>query len=274
MTCPPGGLSGRAASPFAAGRRTVYRRNGVSGRRREERECDRVPRAGRAASPFAAGACGRPSGCGGALLLLRAGFWASKTLAPSQITNQRFVMTNRRKCVGHDGVPPAFRGKAGVFVTTCSAERHRNVPGTDHLGKAVLVAPRPSGRINPWQVGWRVLRPDRFHGLFRFPCDHAMTSAVRHGKPSVARNHGLPCPRTVFGRRLRPGEHGQAKAPYLLNHPARAGLAPAGRNGPSFHVNTVVSSCIRPPAGGEGTRRPTGPSLSWNCCSYPFAGVH
>ena len=91
-------------------------------------------------------------------------------------------MTNCRKCLGHDGVPQVFRGKAAFFVKTRSAERHRYVPGTDHLGKAALEAARPYARINRWQVGLRVLRPDHLHGLFRFPYDQAMTFPCRTGR--------------------------------------------------------------------------------------------
>ncbi|HEY0794048.1 MAG TPA: hypothetical protein VGD78_23505 [Chthoniobacterales bacterium] len=138
----------------------------------------------------------------------------------------------RRKPLDHLGVPPSVRWNAEFYLTLCCAERGRNVLCNGQIGHAVLQSACFYEQLNRWWVGVLVLMPDHLHGIFGFPYEHDMISAVRRWKRYLARTHALTFQRGFFDHRIRSAESYHEKAHYILQNPVRAGLVQSWEDWP------------------------------------------
>jgi len=132
----------------------------------------------------------------------------------------------------HHATPLWVTPDADYFVTICAQSRGQNHFCRPLVGQAVFHAVQSYNQRQLWYCRLALLMPDHIHLLTCFPPDKILSRVIGYWKRSLTRSHAISWQRNFFEHRLRNEENVQQKADYILQNPARAGLATQNQDWP------------------------------------------
>ena len=136
-----------------------------------------------------------------------------------------------RRALPHD--PPHFIGTSDAvfFITICCQPKGVNQLCHDHVAQTLFDATRFYQGRDQWYIFLLLLMPDHLHMLASFSAA-GLKKTVTSWKRYTAKHTKIIWQRDFFDHRLRDDESFDAKASYIRNNPARAGLVSRPENWP------------------------------------------
>ena len=128
-----------------------------------------------------------------------------------------------RKKLPHT-IPQWVADGSWFFITIKCVPPGKNQLCSGGTGNAVLSAMKHNHEKFVWHCRLCLLMPDHLHGIFAFPREPGMETAIKNWKKYVAGKHGADWQRDFFDHRLRDHHELDEKTSYILLNPVRKGL--------------------------------------------------